>query len=323
MAAPSKSYVVVTDSQIAPNAPGDTILMTGFRDSLVNHEEWLGKNYAAAIDHDHDDVNSKAVVGVASSSIGQAELKTSSGIVSATAGGNITLPGGGYGFYPQTRISDAGATWRTRVTQTMNWTSFRTNIGAEELTGTATFYAQQRYITACEPFNLGDGDIPLFVFALVDSNGKVIATYSADTPPWFYNGRSENTFDPKKYKKKKGKKNYFYDRPLPLPDKKTDFAAYLEAVNTPLKDRVEEIEITTDMKNLDMDIIPHPFIGNDLTGKSVVLLAPVGSMAEKMRELHDQGESVADLLHGGYLLIGGELDANSPIGVKTHKVRWK
>lgn len=200
-------------------------------------------------------------------------------------------------------------------------TSYVTYIRLATL-GVTTAFAQQRYITASAPFNLGNGDIPLFVFAIVGNDtGKVISTYVADTPPWFYNGRPENTFDAKRYKKKKNKQNYFYDRPLPFPDKSVDFNAYLEHLSNP---QYEEIEITPAVKNLDMDIIPHPFIGNDLTGQSVVLLDPIGSMTEKMRDLHDMGEDVGDLLYGRYLLIDNEeVDAISPVGIKTHKVKWK
>ena len=144
----------------------------------------------------------------------------------------------------------------------------------------------------------------------------------ADTPPWMYNGRPENTFDPGKYKKKKGHKNYFYDRQTALPKKETDFKAYLVAIDKPI---YEEIEITSAMKNLDMDLVPHPFLGTDLTNRSIVLLDPVGSMAEKLRGMHDMGESVADLLMGGYLNIDNKdiVGVKSPSGVKIHKARWK
>lgn len=254
-----------------------------------------------------------------SGSVGQGDLQTSTGEVSTAATGNFTLPGGTYGFYPQVKTSGTSGNYQIGVT-TGN-TSYLTNINIAVFGGD-TNYAQQRFVTASAPYNLGNGDIPLFSFAIIDNNtGKVIATYTSDTPPWFYNGRPENIFDARKYKKKKNKKNYFYDRLAPLPDKDIDFEAYLHAVENP---QYEEIEITPAMKNLDMDIIPHPFISNNLTDKSVVLLDPVGSMAEKMRSLHDMGESIADLLHGGYLLIDNEdAGANSPQDVKTHKVKWK
>lgn len=273
---------------------------------------------------------------IAANAVGQAELKTSTGSVSTTGTANFTLPGAQYGLYPTLKkTAGAGNITAQLATNYAVTTSQVANIYL--VAAGVSLQAHQRYITASAPFNLGNGDIPIFVFAMIDTNtGDVIGTYVADTPPWFYNGRPRNTFDPKKYKRKFDLKtdpendkkkikiyreNYFYDQPRELPNKETDFATYLEAVNNP---QFEEIEITPAMKNLDMDIIPHPFMGNDLTGKSIVLLDPVGSMAEKMRDLHDMGESVADLLHGRYLLIDNEdAGAISPVGVKTHKVKWK
>src|SRR3990167_709514 len=48
--------------------------------------------------------------------------------------------------------------------------------------------AQQRYVQASPPYNLGDGDVPLFVFVVVNSLGKIESTYVAQDPPWANNG---------------------------------------------------------------------------------------------------------------------------------------
>ena len=61
MAPPSKSWVVIADSQVDADSPLDSVLMTGIRDDLVHLEEWLGFSYTAAQDHDHDGTNSKSV----------------------------------------------------------------------------------------------------------------------------------------------------------------------------------------------------------------------------------------------------------------------
>ena len=62
MAAPSKAWVVIADSQIDADSPLDTTLVTALRDDVVHLEEWLGDGYTAVKDHDHDAVNSKSVV---------------------------------------------------------------------------------------------------------------------------------------------------------------------------------------------------------------------------------------------------------------------
>ncbi len=63
MAAPSKSYTSIVDSQVDADSPLDTILVTSLRDNIVHLKEWVGGSYAAEIDHDHDGVNSKPIAG--------------------------------------------------------------------------------------------------------------------------------------------------------------------------------------------------------------------------------------------------------------------
>lgn len=332
MAVPSKDFNAPEDNEIDVDSPGNETLWTKIRDALINLEERMGKNYTGAVDHDHNGINSKAITIpnqsildnhialdnitnalIAPNAVGQSELKDALQQSTGSAAANIIFTGGaftlGWGAagadYDVNAYSAGGYTWGIRLIKT-----------------TGDYFFQARYFTASAPYNLGNGDIPIFVFVVINGAGEIIATDTAEAPPWFYNGRPENTFNPKKYKRKKGKSNYFYDQ-LVMPDKAVNFEAYLDALENP-QDYIEEIEITPAMKNLDMDIIPHPFIGNDLAGKSVVLLDPVGSMAEKMRDLHDMGESVADLLMDGYLLIDNEdAGAISPVGVTTHKVKWK
>lgn len=59
MAAPDKNFTDIPDTAVDAESPLDTTLMTQIRDNLNHLEEWLGKNYTAAVDHDHDGINSK------------------------------------------------------------------------------------------------------------------------------------------------------------------------------------------------------------------------------------------------------------------------
>jgi len=61
MAAPSKSFTVIPDSSVDPDSALSTTLAVSWRDNDLFLEEWLGKNFTAAVDHDHDNVNSKSV----------------------------------------------------------------------------------------------------------------------------------------------------------------------------------------------------------------------------------------------------------------------
>lgn len=61
MPAPSKSFTVIADTAVDPDSPLDTALMTALRDNDIHIEEWLGHDYTAAQNHNHDGVNSALV----------------------------------------------------------------------------------------------------------------------------------------------------------------------------------------------------------------------------------------------------------------------
>jgi hypothetical protein len=61
MAVPSKNFTIIADSAIDVDSPITEDLMEDFRDNDIYLEEWLGKDYTAAQNHDHDGVNSKLV----------------------------------------------------------------------------------------------------------------------------------------------------------------------------------------------------------------------------------------------------------------------
>ena len=59
MPAPTYNFTAIANGDIDPESPLTTTLMTAFRDRDEHLREWLGGSYTAAIDHDHDGVNSK------------------------------------------------------------------------------------------------------------------------------------------------------------------------------------------------------------------------------------------------------------------------
>ncbi len=58
MAAPTKNWTDIPDTAIDADSPLDTTLLTEIRDDLAHLHEWLGLNYTAAVDHNHDGLNS-------------------------------------------------------------------------------------------------------------------------------------------------------------------------------------------------------------------------------------------------------------------------
>lgn len=61
MPSPSKNFTVIPDTAVDPDSPLDTTLMTALRDNDLHIEEWLGKDYTAAQNHNHDGTNSALV----------------------------------------------------------------------------------------------------------------------------------------------------------------------------------------------------------------------------------------------------------------------
>lgn len=63
MPVPSKNYATIADSDIDPESPITTGLMTTYRDNIVHVYEWIGYGYVANQAHDHDGINSTMLSG--------------------------------------------------------------------------------------------------------------------------------------------------------------------------------------------------------------------------------------------------------------------
>jgi hypothetical protein len=282
--------------------------------------------------------NAVTQVKMADAAVGQAELKTATGNVStlSTSGVLLTLPGGAYGFYPQLAQGAPGDTsyWGWDFTNSLGkqagsvtGTTFTASIYLATSNPGDSAIASQRYIQASPPYNLGDGDVPLFVFAIVDNGtGAVLSTYVAPEPPWANNGP---TIIRPQFEDKQGR-GFRRRRVMPFPwaqakDAPAKRAQFIAALANP---QTEVYEITQAVKQADMPLIPHPFQGNDMTGKTVVLIDPVSQMCERLLRLHEEfdstGESVGALFHGDYLRVSNTpLNRAKPPGVIAVAANWK
>lgn len=113
MAAPTYSWNNIAAAQTDPDSPIDTALMEGIRQNLVHLKEWLGNGFTAAVDHDHDGLNSKSVVladgavvtvKLAPAAVTLAKLKTAQGNYSVTSpwSGNLYVSmGNDYAHMPK------------------------------------------------------------------------------------------------------------------------------------------------------------------------------------------------------------------------------
>lgn len=116
--------------------------------------------------------------------VAQSWLKTTTGSVQHTGanGGNYTLPGGQYAFYPQTRGTTSGKSLSVYIASGYaSTTSFVTVIHLSVTTGDILL-AQSRYIQASPPYELDH-----FIYLLM-IDGKVKGVWEAPDPPWYGQG---------------------------------------------------------------------------------------------------------------------------------------
>jgi len=212
---------------------------------------------------------------------------------------NAILPGGLYGFYPQTYGGFVGL---------MNY----------------QYHAKQQYIQSSPPYDLGDGEIPLFIFARMSKTGKIKSLYVAPDPPWANNGPTNISPD---YVDAQGRgwKTRLRDKEIPLSSEAWE--RRLEQIKNPWDADLQFDIVDTSYKNSDMPLIPHPFIGNDLGEDVIVLIDPVSDLVYDLSLLHIEmwrsNESVAGLCRK-YLAIGNEpLNRKGPAGVLTVAAKWK
>lgn len=246
----------------------------------------------------------------AAGSVNQAALKTTYGDILTTATFLFTTgPGGNYGFWPAIS-SNTGTSVACFVLPVFN----DSGVVLNTVSATNQFYigiadgwvlgVRQRYVTASPPYDLGNGDIPLFVFAIVNnSTGAIESIWTAEDPPWANNGptdiRPDYIRDGKKYQCRKVICDSLRAR---LKNKKTCADALAE-----LKElEPTEMEITQAIKQADMPLIPHPFLGNDMTGKTLVMLDPLSNAVQLMADMLSVGDSPNDLAMEGFLKLGNE-----------------
>lgn len=256
---------------------------------------------------------------VGTAAIGQGELITSTGdmTVQGVATTLVTGPGGEYGFWPTLRAAASQSNVHhvaplVDVSVDPNTTFLqRFHISAGD--GGVDLILRERFIQASPPYDMGDGDVISFIFAIVNnSTGLIEVYYHAPDPPWANNGPTNirpDRIDSVTGKMYRTIKTLGSDLTLMM---KPDFI------------RETEVEITAAFKNSDMGLIPHPFLGNDLTGKTIVLFDPMSPIVERLEDIKNADGDPSEIISGGYLKISNEeLNRARPPGVMSVSVSMK
>lgn len=280
---------------------------------------------------------------IAASSVGQGELKKTTNTLSGqTTSGYSVLASGRYTFMGTTSVTggiNADLDYIPCVLDVTysggySFDHFDIGAGASEavrfyyyfnIDSGGTGYIRHIYVNASPPHNpFGLGDQSLFIYALVDKNGNIECTWLASDPPWVHNGPTDVT--PSTFIKGVGYRKEIIKPPgfdgedikLMTPSRRIEYAAAIkdiEPVYSP---------ITEELKHSDMDIVPHPWIYNDLVDKTVVLLA--GNIIDDLMKVEESGEEVIDVCQLGYLDINNtQINGvtKTPAGVLLADATWK
>lgn len=208
--------------------------------------------------------------------------------------------------------SSASAFVQCYVQEERGQTNFGTNdcygkVGVRD-TGTyvdLTVESEWRYVTASGPFDLGDGEVPYFVYVLL-KDGKPVGVSSCTIPPWAYNGPTDIT----------------PDRVVTQSDGSLIKFKNVTEVSDDGEISITEKAIDMDMKNADMNLYPHPFLYPENSGYSVLLLDPVSTL--QLLEYRSANVKPSQLLFKDYLRIDNTpLSRELPDGVQAFSYRWK
>ncbi len=246
-----------------------------------------------------------------SGDVGQAALKTTTAsFTNAAAADQLTAGAGGeYTFWPTVKHNDFSA--RNREVHVLDGNVALTQTFAQYFVTTldvGTMTVQYRYVQASPPYDLGDGEIPTFIFAMIENvSGNIKSVWMAADPPWANNGPTNIRPD-------------FVRDGVPFVIEKIIDES--KTLLNPLRIIETEREVTLDYKNTDMPLIPHPFFGNDLVNNSVVLIDTFSPLVERLFEEQQIGGDPLILFHDGDIVVGNTaLPARAkPAGVDIHPI---
>lgn len=335
-AAAGKYYTI--DDTISGATSTGKLIMTG--DDLAADGVASGDKYKVLYNlqnstgHTHDDVNSPRVVladdqvtqaKVADSAIGQAQLKTTTASqnvsVSPSSAGTINLTGGGYSWPGWSADGSGDIVFGGGSPAVGRCQFYNNNVGSS-----VSAYVYSRYVQASPPYDLGDGEVLMFIYVVVGKDGSLKGISVAPDPIWAHNGPTcivpEYYRNGKPYRKYKELAGMPFDRALR--DEKL-FDRYMKGeIGT---ERVER-EITHEIKNRDMDIIPHPYDLNDWKNEDVtaIILDPVSPIMERLAEIQREvgSEEVFNLIQKGYLKFDNErLSRKGPKALMPVSFKWK
>jgi hypothetical protein len=239
-------------------------------------------------------------------------------------GGNVLTDGAAE--FNVANVLGAAYVLQNTTPQFLVWLAVLNPASAAIHQGNATAY----YLQASPPYDLGDGEIPLFVFALINPDGQPILTFVAPDPPWgspyvlkpkMPSTLDEALSDPAKMQaylaaldlhvaNRKGLAK-MKDRLLKEPDlaMRSEVSKSVASLSASIYEPAPD---TQEYKNRLMPSVPHPFMHNDIVNGwgfnkgplTPVMLDPMDPNTERLALLHESGENVNALIHSKQIVLG-------------------
>jgi len=303
-------------------------------DALQNGDSGSPKVINAAITDNSVDANA-----LGASSIAQSEAKTATAeqtvlVLDAGDGhAEITPTGGDFSMTPHFMGNDGNVDLlpAPHESQYSAIIAFFNSFGADK-----TGFLRTRYIQTSPPYDLGDGDIPLFILLVVEkSSGRILQTSVAEDPPWFAHG-SHGLGSQSKLLKSVGlwgvdlSKTFMGLNPTMSPDELRPRLQKLRDFTDEEKNKIIKRKWTRKEKNIDMLEVPHIFNDYDANTQDLIIVDPVSNFADDMRALNKlmgnsnyQDGGVANLFLDGYIkLIDIIYAARVPPGYTAMRAKW-
>ena len=187
-------------------------------------------------------------------------------------------------------------------------------------------------VDSSPPWDIGDGEIPFFIFVEIDSNGRPIYISSSANPPWDMYNLAENIVKRKMTDKELSDTYGINSSDLGMGRKYSLKRSLIDRESGTFEDTV--IEVGKSFKNKHMSENASPFKYNKIfrkeggevssSGNTIVLIDPCETIA--LLELYKGGYSINDFILNGDLEI-----ANTPIvgrlspheDIKIVPLKWK
>lgn len=313
------TYTAIPGTDIDTDSPITESLMTKLRDNPIAITE--GSTSAPKIQTAAYATGSVDSAAIATSAVGVLELAPSavhqneifnafseqSSVVGAASTVYVTLTGGFFTFGGlRTKGSNALALAIARCEASILGASYSAVQLALQNASAAsyTIYATTQYVAASPPYDMGDGDMDFFLMACIDANGDILGTYAAPDPVWFHNGKAQYPITRKEEKPDGSVIQYTCRKDMsahgmPWKTARNNINT-LKAYQAAFKNAKDVyIPLTREMKNENMNDMPHPFAGliAQRPGARVVMLDPFSTWMQEFQamRLHDEF-SMSDII---------------------------